>query len=582
MKNILLQLILLSFLTTNLYATHNRSGFITCKHISGYTYEIILTTFTMESSVSADRCELTIFFGDGDSATFTRSNNNKDIPQNCPNGVGNGESLGNNVKKNIYKGSHTFPGVGIFTISFTESNRIYGISNIPNSEVVPFHIYTKLYVLNPSLNCISNSVDLATLPIYVVSTGLPYKSDFPISFSDNDSISYELTNCEFDTDSAIVGYTLPKGILVDTTSGRISWLNPTLGIYSLAVKIRKWRNRVLAGETFCDIQMQVYSTKLPPISLNSLTKTCTLDKNNNSVCDTNLTKDLNIYTIAPNNRLEISIVDDGGCEISVYSEIDSLTNASSFSSNIFKWTPETSNARKTPYKIIFRLLKTASDINNQYNYYKDYTWLIYVSGDTSNVCTPPVLDQCYAHYSTDYDTLQNSFSLKVDYFTSKNAIAYKWNFGDGTFSTSRAPSHIYLKDTAYWVSMKIYTSANDSCLYNRYIGKNYKGNIYRRSGFTIDVVNPVLLSGITDYSTNESNNYTIMPNPTNGIVNIVFKQIVNNASARIINITGQTIIQQNNFTGNKLSFDLSDYASGLYIIEVNENGVVTRNKLLKE
>ena len=47
-------------------ATHNRAGEITYKWLFGYTYEIKVTTYTNINGTNlADRCEDTVYFGDG-------------------------------------------------------------------------------------------------------------------------------------------------------------------------------------------------------------------------------------------------------------------------------------------------------------------------------------------------------------------------------------------------------------------------------------------------------------------------------------------------------------------------------------
>src|SRR5438105_5718883 len=57
------------------FATHNRAGEITYTYISGFTYKITVTTYTSTAPITnADRCEVTVYFGDGDSATAPRIN----------------------------------------------------------------------------------------------------------------------------------------------------------------------------------------------------------------------------------------------------------------------------------------------------------------------------------------------------------------------------------------------------------------------------------------------------------------------------------------------------------------------------
>ena len=119
-------------------ATHNRAGEITYVQIGELSIEITITTWTRTSSVQADRDSLTVFWGDGTFTAVTRLN-------------GEGEPLANDIKKNIYKAQHTYPGRGTYTISMTDPNRISGILNVnyPNSVFVPFYLETTFTFLNP-------------------------------------------------------------------------------------------------------------------------------------------------------------------------------------------------------------------------------------------------------------------------------------------------------------------------------------------------------------------------------------------------------------------------------------------------
>jgi hypothetical protein len=55
-------------------ATHNRAGEITYRHIAGLTYEITITTYTNALPGAADRCDLTIQWGDNTTSVLVRNN----------------------------------------------------------------------------------------------------------------------------------------------------------------------------------------------------------------------------------------------------------------------------------------------------------------------------------------------------------------------------------------------------------------------------------------------------------------------------------------------------------------------------
>lgn len=92
---------------------------------------------------------------------------------------------------------------------------------------------------------------------------------------------------------------------------------------------------------------------------------------------------------------------------------------------------------------------------------------------------------CFAYYTTSYDTLLNNFNIDVDSTTKSQAISYLWDFGDGVTSTLENPTHHYSTDGIYNVCLKAYSAFGDSCLYCHEIGKDSLGNIAKNGGFTI-------------------------------------------------------------------------------------------------
>jgi PKD domain/Secretion system C-terminal sorting domain len=247
-----------------------------------------------------------------------------------------------------------------------------------------------------------------------------------------------------------------------------------------------------------------------------------------------------------------------------------FTNTSR-NANLYNWDfgdGHTSNATDTSYTYtssgIFDVVLTASDSSFCFT-----TMSIRIYNDITNY---------FAYYTTTYDILQNNFILNVDPYSSNKAKKYKWDFGDGTTSALASPTHTFTKDSVYNVCMKIYTATGKSSEYCHEIGKDQFGNIYRTAGFTLNVTH------FTDILELEKRIeiFSIAPNPTTGMAQILFKQVVNNAIIKILNLTGQQVFQQNNFTGNLLTIDITDQAAGVYILEVLQNEVVSRAKLVKQ
>ena len=196
-----------------------------------------------------------------------------------------------------------------------------------------------------------------------------------------------------------------------------------------------------------------------------------------------------------------------------------------------------------------------------------------ITVDTTGACAIP----CTAKYNTAYDTIKNEFTLNLD--NSNNGVSYLWNFGDGTTSTSVTPTHTFTKDSTFNVCLKVTTAVNKSCTFCHVIGKDSLGKIYRAAGFTLKVLDN-RSTGISSINSGEIQ-ISIYPNPTIDISEIVFSKYVSEVSLQVINSNGQTVINKDNFSGQRYSIDLTDQSDGVYIVKITQNSVVSQFKLIK-
>lgn len=73
----------------------------------------------------------------------------------------------------------------------------------------------------------------------------------------------------------------------------------------------------------------------------------------------------------------------------------------------------------------------------------------------------------------------------------------------------------------------------------------------------------------------------VMPNPTDGLFEIFVKSKIE--SLRILDFTGRVVMQQFNINANSLQIDLSNFRSGIYIVQtIEENSLVSQTKLIKK
>ncbi|MGB0509454.1 MAG: hypothetical protein ACPGGB_00915, partial [Flavobacteriales bacterium] len=226
-------------------ATHNRAGEITYRHLEGTTYEVTITTYT-KSSVVADRPWLPLRWGDEGSTTAIDSLPRINGPLD-PAGIPTGELIEGEVRLNIYKGTHTYAGPGIYSLVVEDPNRNDGVLNIPSSVDVPFCI-TSLLIIDPEAG--QNDSPLLLAPaIENACIGQRWEHN-PGAFDPNgDSLSYDLIACSGFDCLPIEGFVQPNEVegaggefYVEPLTGTVVWDAPGLsGEYNMALRIREWR-----------------------------------------------------------------------------------------------------------------------------------------------------------------------------------------------------------------------------------------------------------------------------------------------------------------------------------------------------
>jgi len=261
-------LIIALLISSSAAATHNRSGSITFRHISGYTYEFIVTTCTKTSS-DADRPELEILWGDGTLDTVQR--------------ISPIQFLQDDVQKNTYIAQHTFTGPATYVISVEDPNRNSGVLNITNSVDKVFCIQTEL-VISPFIGTPNNSIVIEDCPCpeYACQNKL-YCYNLSAYDPDGDSLSYSLVPCRGENclEMSIPEiYEYPDDVgggtmTIDPISGTLCWDVPQFqGEYNLAIKITEWRNGFYVGSVIQDMQVTVEACNNNPPVIVDVADTC--------------------------------------------------------------------------------------------------------------------------------------------------------------------------------------------------------------------------------------------------------------------------------------------------------------------
>lgn len=336
---ILISLIFILAICLNAYATHNRAGEISYKHVSGYTWEITITTYTKYSSIAADRDSLPISWGDGTSETIARTSF---------------MNMGYDIKLNEYKAQHTYPGPSLYIIRMEDPNRNADVLNIPNSVNVSFFIETALNFVDPQVFGVNNSPVLLNPPMDFANINTPYIHNPAAYDPDGDSLVYALIDCKGNSGQAIAGYSLPdqispganNNISINSITGDVLWNSPKQeGEYNIAILITEYRNGIVVGSMIRDMQIIVLDHTNEPPDIKEINDTCVVA--GSTLLKTIYASDINgdsVFLDGSGGPLEF------GTNPATFPDAGSTSSTSS----IFEWVTSCEDIRRNPYSIIFK------------------------------------------------------------------------------------------------------------------------------------------------------------------------------------------------------------------------------------
>lgn len=342
-------------------ATHNRAGEITYRWLFGYTYEIKVTTYTnIGSSGLADRCQDTVYFGDGTHAVVNRTNGPSII---CDTPAHDGVPLSGTIKLNEYVTTHSYPGPGNYTISMEDPNRNAGVINLPNSVNQVFYIESLLVI--PTFTSGKNDSPVLTFPpIDKGCLGKCFMHNPGAYDLDGDSLSYELTYCRGEDGAMCPGYSYPATgggtYNVNPVTGTLTWCTPQLqGEYNLAMIIKEWRKNddgeyFLIGYVLRDLQVDVTTCVNNSPSIQVVTDTCILAGTTLTRTITATDPDGDVLTLSAN-----------GGPFGVTPPVATFASPPSTSPvyGLFSWQTSCAHIRKTPYQVTIKVEDQDPQIN---------------------------------------------------------------------------------------------------------------------------------------------------------------------------------------------------------------------------
>jgi PKD repeat protein len=228
-----------------------------------------------------------------------------------------------------------------------------------------------------------------------------------------------------------------------------------------------------------------------------------------------------------------------------------------------------------------------------YPFIGNYTCTLILKDTGAGYCLDSVSNPLYVY---NKDSLQASFIYTADsiasgtyYFTSTSLgtnanTYYKWNAGDGSPADSglgmTTYTHTYYVNGPYSATLTIWYTILPKALTHKVISFNH----FDESSYTL-VINVNNVTGIANLQ-DESGNYTLYPNPSNGQfrVSITGLSQSQNAKIDVLNILGENVYSTTaEASGSSFNKDINmqNAPAGLYFVRITtQNGVYTTKLII--
>ncbi len=255
-------ILFLVFMGGKAFASHNRAGEITYMQVGGpksLTFQATLITYTDTRSPKADRPNITLDWGDGQSSSINRQSQ---------------ITLPNFVWKNTYISTHVYSGPGSYVISFQDPNRVADVLNMDQSFYTPFYVES-LLIIDPLQGFVQSPI-LLNPPIQNACAFHKFTDNPDAYDADGDSLYFKLIPPKQAVGTNVSGYFTPQHLKLDSTNGEVTWDSATqIGIYNIAIQVQMYRNKKLIGYIIRDMQIIVIdcSVLYPPF-IEPLPDTC--------------------------------------------------------------------------------------------------------------------------------------------------------------------------------------------------------------------------------------------------------------------------------------------------------------------
>ena len=224
----------------------------------------------------------------------------------------------------------------------------------------------------------------------------------------------------------------------------------------------------------------------------------------------------------------------------------------------------------------------------KFNSAGEFVWAKRFRGNsTSNL-------DCAKSFSVDQSG--NVFVLERFSGTVNTPVTYDFNEGSGVFNLTSSTNGIYVSKinsngdfvTAFItgtnfnnISPNAFCASSTGELYSagRYDGTNDfdpTDGIFNLAATTYSCFLQKMSHQTLAIQENSRLTLNFYPNPATSVLNFKLNNSIENATLKIISITGQTVLQLQNLAGDNFNIDVSELSAGLYIIQLaNEGGNFT-------
>ena len=182
---------------------------------------------------------------------------------------------------------------------------------------------------------------------------------------------------------------------------------------------------------------------------------------------------------------------------------------------------------------------------------------------------------CVAKYELALDTNNTNTLFLVNTSSKDNTHQYFWDFGDGTTSNVRTPSHFFSNNQRYNICLTVSDSLqNCTSTYCDFVGLDTNGQILKANGFHLKVIDGAFI-GIDE--PNLISKLNIYPNPTSNNLTVDIQD--NSPGIRFILMNGKGIqIENGIFEKRWNEMDLQNLSKGIYFLRLytDEESIVKR------